>query len=779
MLHALRVLDYDSVRARLAFHCETSLGESAARTLDPSFDAEVVWFELERTRQAYTFLSEVPAPSLGAARDLRNQIERAAKGGAVAGPDLYQVAELLAALRNFKGVLYNRRAEAAHLWQLAAQFPELKRLEDDLRASLDGSGEVLDSASAELGQLRRRHRTTTSRIIERIQSYTAGKNRELLSDPIYTQRDGRYVVPVRVENRGKIRGIVHDTSGSGQTLFVEPEDVLQLGNTLREVEAAIREEVRRILAELSAKVGAHAGEIKNGIEAAGELDLLLAKARYGFELKGSFPQRWQGEGIVIEGGRHPLLDSETVVPIEIGVGFDSKGLLITGPNTGGKTVAIKTVGLFVLMAQSGMPLPARDVKLGAFSQIWADIGDEQSIQQSLSTFSGHIKNIAEALKHVRSGALVLLDEVGAGTDPAEGAALAKAVLLTLVEKGAFVIASTHYGELKAFAFNTPGFKNASMEFDVKSLRPTYKVLMGSPGASHAMRIAERYGLPKAVVDRALQGLSEDQIQVGKMIEDLELAQRRARISQSEADRRLSEAMKAEEKAAGNLAEADEIRQNARTAAAQEVDQALREIRAESARVFEELKSQGGAAAGAAARERLRQIESSGRALSERLSQSSRREPTAAPGKISRGMNVNVRGYPQPGTVIADPKEGQVLIQMGPLKMSAKLADVSPTTTKPAQTSKAKRNLGFAKAQTASSEIHLRAMRWEDAQIELERFVDDAVLAGLPSIRVIHGKGEGALRKMTQELLRKNPNVERFREGEPAEGGHGVTIAYFK
>jgi DNA mismatch repair protein MutS2 len=778
MNHALSVLEFAAVRDRLAFHCETVLGAASAVALEPSYEAEPVWAEQGRTTGAYQFLSQVPAPSLGGVKDIRDSLHRASKGGSLGGVELYQVAESLAAMRNFKATVEGRKYDFKNLWNLASQFPELKLLEDQLFSSLDGGGEVKDGASQELGRLCQRKHSATSRILERIQSYTSGKNRELLSDPIYTVRDGRYVVPVKVEYRGRVRGIVHDTSGSGQTLFVEPEDVLQLGNALREIEAAEREEVRRILAELSSKVGKNAAAIVVGIEASGELDVLLAKAKLAFEMKASAPQRWQGVGINIQQGRHPLLDRNIAVPIDIVVGFDFEGLLITGPNTGGKTVAIKTVGLFVLMAQSGLYLPAIDAKLGVFSQVWADIGDEQSLQQSLSTFSGHIKNIAEALRLLKPGALVLFDEIGAGTDPAEGAALAKSILLTLKERGAFTLASTHYGELKAFAYNTPGFRNASMEFDVKSLRPTYKVLMGSPGASHALRIAERYGLPKDVIELAYAGLSEEEQQISKMMEELELAQRRARNAQSEADKRIAEIKKAEERAQQKLEEAEEIRKNVHARAAETIETALREIRAEAAEIFEDLKTSPHTNANATAREKLKGLQSFGKSVAEEFEQ---KAPTLIPNeaKLTRGMRVKVHGYPQPGTILEDPKNNQVVVQLGALRLTADIRKVSPTEEKLKQTVKAKPNMNLQRAQNATMELHLRMMRAEEAIQELEKFVDDALLAGLPQVRIVHGKGEGVLRKITQDYLRRNKDISRFRDGEAMEGGQGVTIAYLK
>lgn len=445
--HAARVLEFPAILSRLAAHCETDLAMERAEQIEPSWDRDEVWKELERTNQAYQVLGSDAPPSLGACKPLKDALNRAGKGGVLGGLELVQIGDALTSMRSTRQFLNPKREAFPDLWRLADPMPELPTIESKLLDSLDGSGEVRESASPTLASLRNKKRGATSRLLERIQAYTSGKSRDFLSDPIYTVRDGRYVVPVKSEYRGRVKGIVHDTSSSGQTVFIEPEDVLAIANQIREIESAERDEILRILSALSSRVGEHASEIMLGLEQAIELDLLYAKGRLAFEMKAGLPVQSDDAtkslgGIYLEGGRHPLIPAESVVALDIEVGFRSRGLLITGPNTGGKTVAIKCVGLSVLMAQSGLFVPARLVRLSPFTQVWADIGDEQSLQQSLSTFSAHIKNIGAAIKGIRHGALVLFDEIGAGTDPAEGAALAKAILRHLVAAGAAVLAST-------------------------------------------------------------------------------------------------------------------------------------------------------------------------------------------------------------------------------------------------------------------------------------------------------------------------------------------------
>lgn len=773
-MHALDVLEFDLIRKKLAAHCETEVGEAAALELTPVFDAEAVWQLQSLTREGYELLGHQSLPSLGSIRDFREPLRRAERGGVVDGATLYQIGESISAMRSLRMAVQSRKDLAPGLWLICEPLPDLKELESKLRSSLDGSGEVRDEASPELGRLRRQRASRALKILDRIQAYTSGKNRELLSDPIYTQREGRYVVPLKSENRGKIKGVVHDTSGSGQTLFIEPEEIVQLGNDLRIAEAAEQAEVARILAELSAKVGAHGSEIGFGVEAASDVDLVLGKARLGYEMDAVAPIKAKDASIKIVHGKHPLLDPSSTVPLDLEVGIAFVGVLITGPNTGGKTVAIKTVGLFALMAQSGLMLPAAEVRLGCFSQVWADIGDEQSLQQSLSTFSAHIKNIGEAIKGLREGALVLFDEIGAGTDPAEGASLAKAILERLRDGGARIVASTHYGELKVFAYNAEGFTNAAMEFDPKTLRPTYRLIMGAPGASHALKIAERLGIPRQIVEQARQGLGIGEQDVARMIEKLEVSQRQAQKAQGEADRLTARLRQVESEAEKKLQDASQAKREARAQAADALEEALREIRLEATEIFEQLKADASAKSIDAARTKLKQLQEAG------ASRASEFRPDAPKGKrtveVARGMSVRIEGYSQVGTVLSDVKDGKVQVQIGVMKMWVETSALSPAEEPATKKTAPRQSLGLQKMTYATTELHLRMMRAEDAEIALEKFIDDAILAGLPSIRIVHGKGEGVLRKLTQDHLRRHKGVKSFREAEPSEGGQGATIA---
>ena len=765
------MLEFDAVRERLAHACETPLGKAAATGLRPAFRADEAWYLVDLTREAHEALAKHSVPSFARVRDPRQALKRAEKGGVLGGLEIRQIGEALETMRSAKAFLVARREEFPLLYPFSESLPEHRDVEDRILDGLEGDGRVTDAASPALASIRARKKQAGYRIQERIQVYTS-RYRELLSDPIYTVRDGRYVVPLKAENRGKIKGIVHDTSSTGQTLFVEPEDVLQLGNALRELEAEERGEEARILGLFSKSIGRIAVETTGGVEVASQLDLHFSKARMAYDMKGCLPRPQPGSAFVaIQGGKHPLLDPDMAVPLDIEVGRGAS-VLITGPNTGGKTVAIKAVGLTVLMAQSGLFPPALDVRLAPFTSVWADIGDEQSLEQSLSTFSGHIKNIAEALRKLEDGALVLLDEIGAGTDPAEGAALAKAILAQMADQGATILASTHYGELKAFAYNVPGFTNAAMEFDPRTLRPTYRLLMGTPGASQALRIAERYGIPTAVVETARESLGSEAQDLALMLERLEAAQRQARLAQSEADRRANALKKDEAVARRKLAEADEIRRTANDKAQAVIEAALREIRLEAARLFDEIKGAGKATD--AARQGLKDLDAAGTELARSFSPKVRRPKDAPP--VRKGAVVRLAGHSQVGHVLDDPKDGKVPVRLGTLKMTVPVASLESVDGAPREIVKARPNIRLAKALSASPEVDLRHLRAEEAVRELERYLDDAALGGLDSVRIVHGKGEGVLRVAVQNALKANRAVAEFRDGDATEGGAGVTVA---
>ncbi|MBS1707732.1 MAG: endonuclease MutS2 [Armatimonadetes bacterium] len=775
MEHALAVLEWEKIVARLVEACETDLGKAQAAETVPSFDEEQVWRELEGTKEADTLRVAGRLPSLQGVRDVRGAVTIAAKGAVCDGQSLYRVGTSLRAMGSARKAV-NDVEDAPLLQALAKELPDLPNLVVLIEKSLEADGMVLSDASPELAAARKRKTQAAQRSLERIQSYVSGKTRDWLSDPLHTVRNGRHVIPLKAEYKGRIKGIVHDSSASGQTVYVEPEDVVQAGNQFREAEVAEKAEEEKVLARISAAVGGEADAIKSGLVAATRLDVLFARARYGAELDGCVPTRGPDASIRLTKARHPLLDAKIAVPLSLNLGDENDTLLITGPNTGGKTVGIKTVGLAVAMAQAGMMVAAFECKFGCFTQIWADIGDEQSLQQSLSTFSGHIKNIAAALKGLRRGSLVLLDEVGAGTDPTEGASLARALLLAFQRGGAKTMASTHYGELKVLATNQSGFVNAAMEFDLKSLRPTYHLLLGTPGSSHALKIAERYGIPPDVVQEATEGIGDQALDVAKMIEKLEASQRLAQRAQGEADRLTNRLKQVEREAEAAIARADETRRRVREQSAQQLEEILREIRLETADVFESIKKDPSQANLDKARQKLKQVQEVGQSFVRDIRPEQAKQTPQAPREITQGMTVRVTGFEGKGIVLEQPKGKSVMVQMGALKMTVALDKLVPVETEAVKIQKRGTSMRLQRAQTVQREIHLRQMRAEDAVDVLEKFLDEAILAGVSSVRIVHGKGEGILRQVTQDVLRRNRAIRSHQLADATEGGEGVTVA---
>ena len=776
-VRALRILEFQTIRDRLVLCCQTEMGRVVGESIMPEFEEAPVWTLIEQTLEAFELLGVSPPPSLNGVWDVRNAVKLAQKGSQLDGEPLYRTGTALAATQAFK--TYLETIQTKHLSRFGEGLLPDAKLEGELLYSLDSDGSVLDQASLHLAEIRGKKRGAQQKILQRIQAYTTGKFRDYLSDPIYTMRDGRYVIPLKADHKGKIKGIVHDTSSTGSTVFLEPEDVLNAANAARLLEAQEKEEEKRILKMLSEKVGKIAPDIISSVTQLGELDLIFGKARLGSEMRAGVPEKVTGHYIEIKGGRHPLIEREKVVPLDIELGA-GKSVVITGPNTGGKTVAIKAVGLFVAMLQCGMLPPAYHCKFGHFSQIWADIGDEQSLEQSLSTFSAHLKNIASALNNLKSGALILLDEVGAGTDPAEGAALARAFLLEFHEHNATVLASTHYGELKAFAFSTEGFRNASMEFDSKTLKPTYRLILGAAGASQALKIAERYGIDRRIVARAEEGLSEQHKDMTDMLQNLEGAQKQARNAQSEADRRTAELITLEAKANQKLKEAEDMRKRANERAHDAIESTLRDIRIQADDIIEGLKKQGTKPESIQrARLDLKALDDLGKGVSSKFRAKDKLLESTEKHVFKKGDNVQVLGMQQNGVLLEDAIGPEVMVQLGALKMKINVRKLLPTNVKPVAERSTRSRDSLNRTMNARTEITLRNMRAEDAIRELESFIDESLLGNVPWVRIVHGKGEGILRQITQEFLKKHREVKSFRDGDATEGGQGVTVVTFR
>jgi len=818
----LTMLEYPKILARLAEFCDFSASKELAEKLRPTADFETAQRLLAETSEA-RFLLSTRDLTIGGSHDIRPSVDLAARGGVLDPQALLEVKSTLIACRELKKSLLGKaeskdlppekamsrkerlrkQAEETqpqgghpfpHVAEIASGLPDTYGLVDAISRALSEHGEILDSASPKLASLRREIKAAHERLMSRLQRYlTESANK--LQEAIITQRDGRYVIPLRAEFKGQIKAVIHDQSASGATLFIEPLPVVELNNALRELELAQRDEERRILAELSAQVGEHAQELIGGIENLALLDLVFAKAKYADAIRASEPilhsmkeARKKKDDAPLSSfafhllqARHPLLDPATVVPIDIRLAPGIRALVITGPNTGGKTVSLKTVGLLVLMAQSGLHIPAQSgSELPCFEAVWADIGDEQSIEQSLSTFSGHLTNIVRILKKVNQRSLVILDELGAGTDPQEGAALARAILAHLLERGGATFVATHYPELKSYAHATDGVVNASLEFDIATLRPTYKLTIGLPGRSNALAIAARLGLDPQIVSAARSEVHPDNLRADKLLDDI----RKERNRLSREREKIEKARKRQEELNRELEKRLQAIEEERR---QTVAQARAEAELEVAvlkRNIETLKRQLKQARQPL--EALRKIEEKVEKIEEQVEapvvMKDERRPVEA---LKLGEKVAVSALNAEGTVTAL-GESEAEVQVGSLRIRAKISDLIRKT--PAQES----NEAGSKVESATAaeglssplnlpsspglELDLRGQASDDALDLLDRYLDQASSAGLPWVRIIHGKGSGVLRRVVREALRQHPRVLSYEEGGPKEGGEGVTVA---
>ncbi len=773
----LRVLEFPAVVSRLAALTVTARGRELAEGLRPSADPGQVRAALAETAEAAALLADGEVPLRGTA-DVREMLRRAQRGAVLDPADLLALADTLATLRQCRKFVLARRARAPGLASRLAQTGVFEALEAHIRRTVAPDGSIPDDASPRLAGLRREQRTAHARLREALDAVVRGPYARMLQDAVITTRAGRYVVPVRAEFKGQFPGILHDHSSSGATAFMEPLAAVPLGNRLRELEIAEREEVQRVLRALSAQVARQAEEIAAAYEVLGHLDCAVARARLADALAAA-PPAVRTDGVLrLRRARHPLLVGE-VVPIDVELGEVFTTLVITGPNTGGKTVTLKTIGLLTLMAQAGLFIPADPgSEVAVFGQVFADIGDEQSIEQSLSTFSSHMGAIVGILQQVDRAAsaggvsaLVLLDEIGAGTDPTEGAALARALIEHLHRRGARTVVTTHYNELKALAWTHPGIENASVEFDPVTLRPTYRLRIGLPGRSNALEIARRLGLAAEVVERARELLGPQAGALDRILGDIEADRRASEHDRAEAARRREEA---EALLARLRQEYDRLR--AERAAVlrrlrEDGEALLRTAREEVDRLVRSLRDSSDARAVQEVRDRLRR-------LSEELRARTEVEPEGEPvGEVRPGQEVYVVPLGRTGTVVAGPDgRGEVEVQAGPLRVRAPLAALRAAPPRPGPPDRTPEEIPVRATPAAVPlSVNLRGLTADEATAVLDRYLDDAFLAGLERVTVVHGKGTGALRRAVHAFLRGHPHVRRVRLGEPAEGGDGVTV----
>jgi len=791
---ALRVLGFPAVRERLAALCVSTLGRDRAMALEPS-----PWLDEAVRRQQLTTEARALADGAGGLpvrgiRDIRPSVHRAEIGGSLAALELLEIRDTLAVGRALKGFLAAHAAEAPGLAEQADGLSVFSDLEAAIGGAIADDGSITDDASPELAKIRRGRRAADARLREHLDRVlrTPAVLR-MLREPLVTIRGDRYVVPVRSEFRDQFPGVLHDQSASGVTVFMEPLAIVPLGNQVRELASAEQVEIARILAALSASVGAAAGPIGETLETLGALDLVAAAAALSQRMEASPPRLNAAGQIDLRAARHPLLTG-TVVPIDLRLGREFRTLVVTGPNTGGKTVTLRTLGLLTLMAQAGLHVPAApDSDVAVFPGVFADIGDEQSIEQNLSTFSSHLTAIVEILGLLATmpdepgQALVLLDEVGAGTDPAEGTALARALIETLHARGVCTAVTTHYSELKALAFTHPGIENASVEFDEETLRPTYRLLIGTPGRSNALAIASRLGLPQAIVDRARGYLSREQADLGRVIQRVEEERAALAEERDAAARERIEAARARARAEDESRRATEERRHGLERARAELEALLREGRRQLEALTAALREERSPQSAARLRAHLRAL---GRAADAYAAEAEPTLPGVPVDRVQVGDHVLVASLGRPGVVQAEPDpRGEVEVQVGTMKVRVPLDDLrrqaTGTGTPPdgggvprgaaVVTARAPSPDAAASAAAVPSSIHLRGMTVDEAILALDKYLDEAALAGLPFVTVIHGKGTGTLRRALHDFLKHHPHAASFRLGGEGEGGSGATI----
>lgn len=784
----LRVLEYHKIIARLTEKATSEPGKKLASALLPMTDLDEIQAAQTQTADALGRLFARGSTSFGSNRDLGMSLKSLEVGSVLSIAELLRIASFLENVNRIKA--YGRRerddipGDSLDVW--FDMLEPLTPLAGEINRCILSEEEIADDASPALKHIRRSMAVTNDRIHSQLNSMINGSLRTYLQDAVVTMRDNRYCIPVKSEYKSQVPGMVHDQSSTGSTFFIEPAAVVNLNNELKELSIREKEEIEAVLASLSAQAAAYTRELAADQDAMTNLDFIFAKASLAMEQNAVMPLFNTERQIHIRKGRHPLIDKKQVVPIDILLGVDFDLLIITGPNTGGKTVALKTVGLLSLMGQAGLHIPAMDrSQLSVFREIYADIGDEQSIEQSLSTFSSHMTSIVSILREADADSLCLFDELGAGTDPTEGAALAISVLDHLHGRGIRTMATTHYSELKVYALSTPFVENACCEFDVETLRPTYRLLIGIPGKSNAFAISTRLGLPDYIIEDAKRHITQDKESFEDLLANLENSRITIEKEQAEIEAYKREIQTLKERLESKQEKIDQSRDRIIREAnekAREILQNAKELADETIRTFQK--------AGNAS---IKDLEKSRRRVNEKISEKNEKLSLKAeapshkalkPNQIKLGDSVKIVSMGLKGTVSSLPdKNGRLFVQCGIIRSQVSLNDLVLLEEETVRTEKMQRSssgkLKMSKSYSVSTEINLLGKTVDEAIFELDKYLDDAYLAHLPNVRIVHGKGTGALRKAVQNYLRKNKTVKSFRPGEFGEGDAGVTIAEFK
>ena len=781
---SLKVLEFNKIIEKVSEYAITSSAKELVFALTPYDTIFEVEKKLKETEEALDLLITKSNPPFEGFFDVKEGIERAKKGGMLSISQILRVGGMLKASRRFKDYINRRDDEKPHelLEDLIDILVPLKKLEETIEISIVSEEEISDRASSALSSIRRNLKEKNSSVRDKINSIVRS-NSKYLQDSLYTMRGDRYVLPVKAEYKGQVPGLVHDQSSTGATLFIEPMSLVNLNNEIKELKLKEKAEIERILMELSNKVYEEIDTIESNYKILTELDFIFAKAKYSSSINGICPTVSEDRSFDIIQGRHPLIDPKVVVPSDVYLGKEFNTLMITGPNTGGKTVTLKTVGLIHLMALSGILIPAKDASsIGFFKEIFADIGDEQSIEQSLSTFSSHMTNIVRIMENASDTSLVLFDEIGSGTDPVEGAALAIAILDSLRERKAKLIATTHYSELKGYALRTEGIENASVEFDVETLRPTYRLLIGVPGKSNAFEISKRLGLKEEVINKAKNNISSENLKFEDLIRDLQeksiLANRDAR----EAKKFKIEAEEVKKKYEEKLKKLDEVRDKAYSEARREAKDIISKAKDEADEILKamrELEKLGIAQGGRARLEEERKKLKDSLEKKESDLYKEKENQGEAITKVTLGMDAYLPSLNQNVIIITMPdNKGEVQVEAGIMKINVKLKDLRLVKSTSNKKEKKKRELKL-NLKSVESRVDLRGMDAEEACFKTDKYLDEAYLANLGEVTIVHGKGTGILRKAITNMLKKHPHVKSYRLGEYGEGGDGVTIAILK
>lgn len=789
---ALKTLEYTKIRDRLSTLALSPMGKEKCDELVPMHDIDAITREQKETTEAVNMSLKKGRLPLGGIKDIRTQLGRAEAGGVLGIEELMAVGDFLYVCRKVKN--YAKQENKADVFPVLEDYFEIVKtitnLEKEISRCIVNEQEISDDASSGLRTVRREIRNANGSIRDKLNTiiYSAAY-KNMLQDAVITIRNDRYCVPVRSEYQSSFPGMVHDRSNTGSTVFMEPTAVIQLNNKIKELQAKEKEEIEKILAMLSAMVAENVDVIEANINVIAHLDFIFAKSELSLKMNGAEPI-FNTNGIIdIRKGRHPLLDEKKVVPIDINLGKDFNTLLITGPNTGGKTVALKTLGLFTLMGQAGLHIPAFDSsQLAVFDDVFADIGDEQSIEQSLSTFSAHMTNTVSIINSVTPNCLVLFDELGAGTDPTEGAALAMAIIQLLHKMNVRTAVTTHYSELKVYALSTEGVENACCEFDVETLRPTYRLLIGIPGKSNAFAISKKLGLPDYVIDSAKEFISSENVKFEDVITDLEISKKTVVYEQERAEQFRKEAERLKNEVEKQRAKINDQREKILADARNEARMVYQQAKEESDRIIKEMNKamREKSANQNKMNEKRSELKSKVAKMDEAISKAQKKKVAAVKPiqNLKAGDNVYVVSFDKTGVALSAPdSNGDVMVQTGNMKLKVPLNELTYYEPKKEPKSNASRNISTkvraGKSQYIASEIDCRGQNVEEGLGNIDKYLDDAFLAGLKTVTIIHGKGTGVLRAAVQKYLRTNPHVRTFRPGVYGEGEMGVTIVELK